>query len=231
MNKLYCIGDGYATGHIWPEWPQILQALLPDVEVSVIAGIGAGDEWMVTQLVHELPNISGSTVIFQWPMIGRFDKLIQDQAWQKIAESDPVYFFNFYNSHHQRWWLSSASSLSEIKNYHNTVQHQQHQQRQKNFRVLVEHTLKNLNCTVIYTSTEEQEQYSRQQRFSLSRQCEIQPSPIVHFYFVKDVLMPQLHTESLYVDSLEQAILNQPWRPYDPDRDSIWASIKESIQK
>lgn len=229
MNKLYCFGDGYATGHIWPEWPQILKALLLDVEVNIIAGIGAGDEWLVTQLVHELPNVAGSTVIFQWPMIGRFDKLIQDQEWQQIAESDPVYFFNFYKSHNQTWWASSASERQEVKNYHKIVQDHQHSQRQQNYKILVEHTLKNLKCTAIFTSTAEQEFYSRQHRFALLRQQEIQPGPAVHFYFVKEILRPQLNVVPQCLNRLEQAILNQAWIPYDPDREEIWNSIVKKI--
>jgi hypothetical protein len=229
MNKIYCFGDGYATGHIWPEWPQILEVLLPDVAVNIIAGVGAGDEWLVTQLIHELPAIADSTVIFQWPNPGRFDKLLQDKKWQLIAESDPVYFFNFYTTHNQKWWLSSASELIEIKNYHETVQSKQHAQRQENYKILVNHALKNINCKVIYTSTDQENKFSMQQRFSTTRQNQVQPSPIVHFYFVKEVLLPQLNFVSLYVDQTEKEILKQKWVPYDVDRTEIWDSIKQKI--
>jgi hypothetical protein len=47
MKKIFCFGDGFATGHIWPEWPQILQALVPNCQVVVTAGIGAGSEFLV----------------------------------------------------------------------------------------------------------------------------------------------------------------------------------------
>ena len=43
MNKIFCFGDGFATGHIWPEWPQILQALVPQHQVINTTGIGEGD--------------------------------------------------------------------------------------------------------------------------------------------------------------------------------------------
>ena len=45
MNKIFCFGDGFATGHIWPEWPQILQELAPQYQVINTAGIGAGSEF------------------------------------------------------------------------------------------------------------------------------------------------------------------------------------------
>ena len=48
MQKIFCFGDGFATGHIWPEWPQILQTLLPDKQIINTAGIGAGAEFLVS---------------------------------------------------------------------------------------------------------------------------------------------------------------------------------------
>ena len=52
INKIYTFGDGFATGHIWPEWPQLLQALLPDYTIINTAGIGAGCEFLISELVH-----------------------------------------------------------------------------------------------------------------------------------------------------------------------------------
>lgn len=225
MNKIFCFGDGYATGHIWPEWPQILQALLPDKEVITIAGIGSGDEWLTTRFVQELAEIAGNTVIFQWPQIGRFDKLIEDQSWENIAKRDPIYYFNFYKNHKQTWWLSSASKCNEVKTYHALVQSKQQHCRQVNYKTLIEHTLQNLNCVYFFTSTNEQELFSQQTRFVDSRQTEVQPSPIVHFYFVKEVILPKIQCHSTNIDRLEDLILKQRWIAYDPDRQPIWEHL------
>jgi len=56
MDTIFCFGDGFATGHLWPEWPQILQALLPNYTVITTAGIGAGDEFLVSGFVDHVPN-------------------------------------------------------------------------------------------------------------------------------------------------------------------------------
>ena len=225
-NNLYCFGDGYATGHLWPEWPQILQALLPECKVTTIAGVGAGPEWLVTRLVQDLPHMHNSTVIFQWPQPNRFDKLITDQHWKQIGQQDPVYHFNFHSSHNQTWWLSSASQHPEVTHYHKTVQLAQHQQRLDNYQILVRNTLENIGCHVVFTSTHTQEQFSKQTRFSNVRQQQVQPSPLVHFYFVKEVLLPQLKQKPVAMDRLEQLIVDQSWIAYDPDRESIWQQIK-----
>jgi len=78
-TKIFCLGDGYAHGHIWPEWPQILQALVPDIKVIVISAIGAGHEFLINELLSN--DIKDSLVIFQWPDHRRFDKLMQDASW------------------------------------------------------------------------------------------------------------------------------------------------------
>lgn len=74
--KIFTFGDGFATGHVWPEWPQILQALITDHKVINTAAIGAGSEFLVTHFVDLMPQIQNSVVIFQWPNALRFDKLI-----------------------------------------------------------------------------------------------------------------------------------------------------------
>ena len=136
MNKIFCLGDGYAHGHIWPEWPQILQALCPEFTIIPITGIGAGNEFLITQLLTQ--EIENQTIIFQWAHHSRFDKLIQDSTWQEIVKSDSVYFFNTYNINDQNWWLSSASKLPEVEKYHNFyIQEKQSLLRYKNQQTLV----------------------------------------------------------------------------------------------
>jgi hypothetical protein len=230
-NQIYCFGDGYALGHIWPEWPQILQALLPDYTIVNTAGIGAGPEWLVTQLVHQLPDISNSRIVWQWPTASRFDKLVEDENWHLIATNDPVYHFNLHTKNNQTWWLSSGSQMPEVKKYHSEyVQPRQHQQRLINYQTLVEHTLKQLNCPYIFFSTQDQETYSQQQQFLTTRQKEIQPSPIVHFKYCVEQILPKFNLTSRYKTQLELLITDQKWVPYDPDREEIWSRIKGQLQ-
>jgi hypothetical protein len=233
MEKIFCFGDGFATGHIWPEWPQILQALVPQYQVVNTAGIGAGSEFLVSGFVDLIEDMPDSIVIFQWPSAYRFDKMLQDDSWQSTIDNDPVYYFNVNTDHCNRsWWLSSASTSQEIKNYHTRlVQSQQHVRRQQIYKALVSHTCNNLNCRIIHTSTPEQNRFSYGTRFKLTRQNQVQPSPIVHFYWLIEEILP--HT-NIIVDyerqkTLETIINQTAWIPYDPDREEIWSKINDQL--
>jgi hypothetical protein len=226
MNKIFCFGDGYAQGHIWPEWPQILQVLCPEYTVVPITGIGAGNEFLISQLLAQ--EVSNQKVIFQWAQHNRFDKLLQDHNWQTLAESDPTYHFNFYKFNDQHWWLSSASNLPEIIKYHNFyIQKDQSLLRYQNQQTLIK-TYLEFNCADYYfTSKEIQEKFSRQSRFSNLRGIEIQPSPIVHFFFVIEILVPAINLviNKNQAEFLRNKIQNHKWVPYDPDREEIWNNM------
>lgn len=229
-NKIFCFGDGYAHGHIWPEWPQILQALLPQHQIIVKSGIGAGNEFLIDQLLNS--SCQGHSVIFQWAQATRFDKLIQDDNWTNMAKQDPVYFFNFETNTSGTWWLSSASQNQKIQEYHNFfVQSQQAQLRFKNQKNLVENYLQNQKCCYWFTSSQEQELFSRSHAKQHLRGTEIQPSPQMHFYFVVEIIKPALN---LKIDTdlqqkLQTIIVNTKWKPYDPDRKEIWQNICNQI--
>jgi hypothetical protein len=228
---IYTLGDGYATGHIWPEWPQILQALLPTETVVNISAIGAGPEWITTKFTELIDQLDNDIVIIQWNSMPRFDKLVQDQQWLSIVARDPTYHFNL---HEENWWLSSGSQQEIIKHYHdNYIQTNQRNTRLKVYQTLVEQTLINKRCQWTFTSTEEQEKYSQQERFLPTRYNEIQPGPLVHFYFLKEILAPKVNLvfDPTLLDYLQTLIEQHPWQAYDPDRDSIWQNIVESCKK
>lgn len=217
--KIYTFGDGYATGHIWPEWPQILQALVPEYTVINTAAVGAGPEWLVHKFVELVPKMENSTVIFQWPQADRFDKLIEDQWWQDLADSDKIYSFNQHNN----WWLTSASATPKIKQYHREfVQPKQHQVRLSTYQVLVKNTLENIGCRYISVSTAEQERYSRSPQFLNSRQREVQPSPIVHLCWLLEL---GLDINADRANRLKTLVNQQEWVPYYYDRDQVWRNI------
>lgn len=232
-NKIICIGDGFATGHIWPEWPQILSALMPDYFVITIAGIGAGSEFLVSELV-QCDHIDSAYVIFQWPQADRFDKLIQDTTWDKHIDQDQIYNKNFVNGSTGRWWLSSASNLETVKHYHSWyVQSQQTETRQRVYKQLVASFLREKNCSFTFTSTDDQDKFSRQERFINIRQDQVQPSPLVHLKFLIEVLLPavNLFPNNNKLAILEDIISNTQWNPYDPDRVYIWDNIITQLQK
>jgi hypothetical protein len=227
INNIYCFGDGYAHGHIWPEWPQILQTLLPDHTVIIVSGVGAGPEYLVTQFSELLP-LSGK-VIFQWPQPNRFDKIIEDNNWAQIVKNDPVYHFNTYIDGHKKWWLSSASTNSDVRVYHNKyIQPVQANIRLKTYQTLVRTILENTDCQYTFTSTHEQEIYSRQNL--TIRGSEIQPSPLSHFDFLLEKIMPAINLHNSHAQILKDLITEQLWIPYDPNREEIWANLKDRFK-
>lgn len=229
-NKIFCLGDGFAHGHIWPEWPQIMQALLPQYEIVLISGIGAGNEFLINGLLEVDTLIKNQTVVFQWADANRFDKLLQDDNWTDLAKSDPVYHFNFYQSNNKNWWLSSASDNARVKEYHNFyVQHDQAQLRLTNQKILISHYLQNNHCNYYFTSTHEQIKFGNTGRFKQLKSNEIQPTPLEHFYFVIEVLLPAVNISchEARVDQLKKRIANQIWTAYDPDRSEIWQQISD----
>ena len=229
MKKIYTFGDGFATGHLWPEWPQILQALVPEYPViNTCSAIGAGAEYLVTGLVDLVPELANNLVIFQWPMAARFDKLIEDKHWFHVGKTDPVYHFNFHKRPYGIWWISSASQQPQVREYHeNFVQSGQHKIRLQNYQTLVRNTLENLNCDYCFTSTHEHQYYSTLNRFAEIRQQEVQPSPVVHYYFLIEKILPQINIvyDAARAAKLETLITAQSWQSYDPDSEEIWRDL------
>jgi len=233
MQKIFCFGDGFATGHIWPEWPQILEVLLPDYKIINTAGIGAGTEFLVSGFVDLIDQLPDSTIIFQWPKAERFDKMIVDSSWQTTIANDPVYHFNVVTDQCDRkWWLSSASTTQDIRDYHSKfVQSLQHTHRQNMYKQLVTHTAKNLNCQLMHTDTCSQDKFSLESRFNTTRQQQVQPSPIVHFYWLVEKIVPELgiKVDTKLQGQLETLINQTQWIPYDPDREEIWSKLKQQL--
>ena len=229
-NKIFCLGDGYAHGHIWPEWPQILRVLLPQHEIITGTGVGAGNEFLIDQLLNF--DCENQSVIFQWAYANRFDKLIQDEAWYTLAKNDPVYHFNFVPTASGTWWLSSASENKKIQEYHDFfVQNQQAKLRLKNQQILVENYLQNKRCHYWITSTQDQESFCQNHANSSFRGKEVQPQPIMHFYFVVECIKPALNLpiDTKLQDLLEKNITQTTWTAYGPDQKEIWENICKKI--
>jgi hypothetical protein len=229
MNDIFCFGDGFACDHIWPSWPSMIQALYPSNTVTNYGGIGAGHEFVVASIVEAHKNNSQGFFLVQWPHANRFDKLLVDDSWNDLIKTDPVYHFNTVTVGTKNWWLSSASESEQIKHYHNFyVQSEQAELRDFNYRYLVSDLLKNQS---IFFSTREMQQFSKQDRFDLTRLDQIQPSPVVYMHYVEEFILPKMpaQPDQLLLGNLKSKILKQNWIPYDPDRKEIWQSIIETI--
>ena len=230
-NNVICLGDGFATGHIWPEWPQIIKALMPDYNITIISGVGAGTEFLVSEMLT-LKDIQGAHVIFQWPTHNRLDKLLEDDTWDTLIKQDQVYRENFVDTKTGRWWLSSASNIEPVRQYHKFfIQEKQLKLRQEVYKQLVTSFLRDNHCNFIFTGTQEQDEFSRQKRFASLRQAEVQPSPFVHYKFATEILLPELGVSpnNELSSKLENIILSTKWIPYHPDRDYIWSTILNQL--
>jgi hypothetical protein len=235
MNKIFCFGDGYAHGHIWPEWPQLLQALFPEMEVCIASGVGSGNEFLVKQLLDFGDAVKNQLVIFQWAAAKRFDKVVQDDEWLKICKKDEVYHFNLYNDlDDTTWWLSSASTNADIKLYHDFyIQEKQANIRTDMYKKLVKGYLHNLNCQIIFTSTRQQLKFSQDTRFANTRGDEVQPSPIVHLDFIIEELIPQtnLVPKKTIFEYVNRTIRSTTWKAYDEDRVEQFNNMVAQSQK
>jgi hypothetical protein len=239
MKKIYTFGDGFASSHIWPEWPVILEALLPDCDFVHYGAVGAGNEYILNAIVHANQTDSEAYFLVQWAQASRFDKLLEDASWDSIIDSDPVYYFNRNSIADQTWWISSASTQPDIVTYHrHFVQPQQHKNRTRNSIYLAGHLLKDKS---LFFSTDEidcyfdninwvnsnMSEFSQQERFKQVRQSHVQPSPVVHLAYVKEHLLPHIPfvVDACRLEKLAHRIHTHQWTAYDPDREEIWHNM------
>lgn len=240
--KIHTFGDGFASGHIWPEWPQLLDAITDSVENY--GHIGAGNEFIFNCAVKAAIKANSDDIfLVQWAPSVRFDKLLEDSYSESIKQQDPVYKDIDNTVFDQTWWSSSASEQEVIKNYHRLVGPAQAQNRSKLFAISLSHTLKSLGIKHLYFSTyavdfldkdtellpwvdtDGMESYS--QKFS-NRGNEVQPKPIVHLTYLREKILPKLDItlNQKIVDLIE----GTEFVAYDPDREETWNDLRKEIQ-
>jgi hypothetical protein len=253
MNKIFTFGDGYATGHIWPEWPQILAALLPNYEIINTAGIGAGNEFILNAVLAQAESDPDGIFIVQWGWPHRFDKLLENLQWDSIIQSDQIYNKNIVELAGNKWWLSSRSISEDIVRYHNFyIESKQSDLRTRNYMLLLKNYFENRQIKHFFMlgsapKHQNDELYSRQwvwhepwkgmfefsmeSRFKEIRQNQVQPSPPVHLAWVEDILLPKLgiNVDIERIKALNEAIHTVKWIPYYYDRDQLWLNLLASI--
>lgn len=226
-NKIFCVGDGYGQTKLWPQWPMMVDLLMPDREVEIFSPAGAGPEIMVEYLLHQGNALVGQTVIIEWSNPDRLDKLISPESvkWLEIAISDPVYKYNFVTLNDgSHWWLSSDSTRPEVLEYHEkTIDRAQAVRRMFNYVVLMQSYLKDHNVKYVSTSLEEMYTYYKYGKhaelFRTNKVGGRQPQPIVHFDFVVERLLPNLekHISADEIDFARCLVTDIDWRPFDEE--------------
>jgi len=239
--KIYTFGDGFASGHIWPEWPQLLDAITDSVENY--GHIGAGNEFIFNCAVKAaLEATSTDIFLIQWAPSDRFDKILEDSYSESIKQEDPIYSNIDKTVFDQTWWSSSASTQEVIKDYHRLIGPTQSQNRSKLFAISLSHTLKSLGIKHLYFSTYAvdfldkdterlpwidtagMESYS--QKFA-DRGNEVQPRPIIHLNYLIEKILPRLDIK--FDQKIFDLVYNTKFVAYDPDREEKWKNLREEI--
>jgi len=246
---IYTFGDGYASGHIWPEWPQFLEALSQQ-PVENFGHIGAGNEYMFNCAVKTALTANPSDIfLIQWSKPDRFDKIIQDEEWKKIHKSDERYKHIESTIFNQYWWSTSASAIEEIRHYNKFyIQKEQAINRSVLYMISLSKMLKSLNIKHYYFQTYTID-YSGHSNYKdvldlpwieLSgmaewakshplRGNEIQPAPIVHFDWVIEKILPKLNLSLDKEKLLTVSERLHNFVPHHYDRKQIWENLKNEI--
>lgn len=241
ISKIVTSGDGFACNHIWPMWPHILQITTVDTDVISLGKIGAGNEYIFNSIIEYLNNNQADLIIVQWASSYRLDLVIDNDLKQKITTTDEVYKDNIFSTGELQWWLSSASKIQYVQDYHlNYIGHTQHQRRTINYIISLQEILKQKNIPYLFFSSYEldflndplskqidwstwvdqkgMELYSLQKRFKDIRLNQIQPSPPVHLEYVLEILKPHLSYSWNYkhINILKTLFQNQDWHGLVP---------------
>ena len=126
--------------------------------------------------------------------------------------------------------LSSASEDEKVQEYHNLfVQCEQAKLRLDNQKILVENYLTIKKCKYLFVSTYDQEQFVSSHPNKKFRGTEVQPSPLLHFYYVKEILaiLLNLDIDPDRYNKLEKVIKQHNWQAYDPNRAEIWQKMSD----
>jgi hypothetical protein len=250
---IYTFGDGFAAGHIWPEWPQLLEPII-QTSVKNFGHIGAGNEYIFNCAVKSaLTATFSDTFLIQWAHPIRFDKLLEDDSWDDLQKTDDVYRDLIAESFEQRWWCSSKSELPDIIKYNEFyIQSQQAINRSILYMITLSGLLDKLSIPHLYFLTYSFDYSSHKNYPDIKKlpwidlnqgMCEwsdlypdlrgdnIQPRPFLHAKYIFEKILPGLNIK---LDTAVQEQINDRlskiyFTAYDPDRDQIWSNLKNEI--
>jgi len=248
---IYTFGDGFAAGHIWPEWPQMLE-LVTQQPVKNYGHIGAGNEFIFNCAAHAFNNACNEDIfVVQWAEPNRFDKLLQDQTWATLNAEDVDYSGILANVGNHRWWSTSNSKLEAIRYYKEYyVQSVQSLNRTVLYMIALSKMLETKNINHCFFSTYELD-YAGHELFSTVetlpwtawpametysykfsfRGKEIQPHPIIHLHYVIDYILPSLNLK-LYKDktsAIIDIVSAKMFEPYYYDRIQQLEDLKNEV--
>jgi hypothetical protein len=117
-------GDSRAVPSWYPDyikWPEIIKLMTRGVTLHNLSRYGAGNEYILHCLRNNL--IDKQAVIIQWAIPNRLDLTLSHNSeytdfWAKKIASDPIYNNNILSCGNDSIWISSASTVPEVREYH-----------------------------------------------------------------------------------------------------------------
>jgi hypothetical protein len=233
-------GDSQAVPLWYPDyirWPEIIKLMTQNVTLYNLSRYGAGNEYIIHCLRNNLAE--KHAVIIQWAIPARLD-LVLDQKknhsefWSQKISNDTVYSNNIMQVGKDSIWISSDSTVPEVRDYHNKfIGLRQHQLRSQLYVDYAKLLLKDTNHGFMLTKTSEylSETVSDHSNWfwanpfqgmcefrHISKYAELelgitQPLPLVQFDFVKQFIQPNFNLP-WRTDREIQAVENMLYRKY-----------------
>lgn len=247
MNLL-TIADGFGDHKVCPDWypyymkwPELIKLMTRGVNVVNFSHQGAGNEYIVNRLRN---NVAGKdAVLIQWVPPDRLDLVLShqpqfEQFWTEQIARDPVYNNNVVQADQHRMWLSSASKIAPVIEYHQKyINMQQHQSRSQLFVDYATLLLKNVKHGFLLTKGSKylestvtdhshwlwHEPFQGMSEFRYVSQYAdldlglVQPIPLIQFDFVRQFIQPRFDLPWRREQEV-QAVENMLFRKY---RDAI----------
>lgn len=221
MNLL-TIADGFGDSQAVPawypqyiKWPEIIKLMTKGVDLFNFSRYGAGNEYIIQCLRNNFTD--KDAVLIQWAMPNRLDlTLSHDQEytkfWQEQIANDSVYNNNIVEVDQQKIWISSASKLDSVEEYHKKfIGLQQHQTRSQ---IYIEYAtlllqsvphgfllttnsgyLKNCNINESNWCWHEpfcgMTEFRKHSKFAELDLGLVQPIPLIHFDFIRQFIQPK----------------------------------------
>jgi hypothetical protein len=234
--RLLTLSDGYGDSNAVPDWyqkywkwPEIIGLMTKGLALNNLSRYGAGNEFIVNQLKHEIDHTD--KVIVQWAMPNRLDLVLghQDPAqWNKVIASDQVYSQNVVACNDTKFWLSSGSNTLDVQLYHQKyICAKQHQMRSQifveyaklllvqasiDYRFMLVEDSRYLNVDANWICHEPfkgMNDFKRKSKYSELDLGLVQPIPLVAFDFVRQYIMPSMDLpwrNSREIDAVENML-------------------------
>ena len=213
-------GDSRAVPSWYPDyikWPEIIKLMTRGITLHNLSRYGAGNEYILNCLRNNLAN--KQAVIVQWAMPDRLDLILSHDSeynnfWSQKISRDPIYNNNIVSCGNDSVWISSASTMPEVREYHTKfIGLRQHQLRSQYYIDYATLLLKDIPHGFMLTKTSnyldetvrEHNNWFWNQPFQ--GMCEfryhskyaaleldiVQPLPLVQFDFIRRFIQPKFN--------------------------------------